>query len=341
MPSHIIEKPELEQLATLIRSDSALLPLVVSEPDRAFQTEPQTINTTMNRVIDCLDAALQHRNPDDLPAVIYAWGKARVGSTALTNLFGIAGVPAFYQPVKAMLRQALTGCEIIPWPVPSSVDHPTIFAKETAGPYSLAECLYMPVEALVAAGYPSSKLHLIMLDRDPADSLVSWLEKFRDRLPLQQIEYFHILSSLNGIRVEAHARKFGIGVTHYVYEASRQPVRAARALFRRLGLNRHFTAAAVTDWQGRGDLESSDCGIIYPPQPETFEFPGLHGADSGYCYHPRAQKPTDAQIADMTAFGLYDLYQRSVTACAQDLDVRIADLVPPVDSHTVHHATAA
>jgi len=254
-----------------------------------------------------------------------------VGSTALTNLFGVAGLPAYYQPVKAIARQVLMGQDGAPWTVPSRRLHPAIFAKETAGPYSLAECLYMPLQALIEAGYPADKLQLIMLDRSPADSLASWIDKLSGRLSVARLERHHILASLNGIRVEAQARAAGVPITHYVYEASRDPIRAAQILFQRLGLGGRFTAAAVTDWQGMGNLESAECRVIYPVEPDIFDVPGLHGADTAYGYRDRRKSaPTEAQTALMAEFGLDSLYRASVTACSAELGYDLAAPVEPL-----------
>ena len=60
----------------------------------------------------------------------FAWGKARVGSTALNNLFGMAGMPSYYQPLKAILRDALVGSALTPWIVPSATDSRTSSARK-------------------------------------------------------------------------------------------------------------------------------------------------------------------------------------------------------------------
>jgi cysteine synthase len=39
-----------------------------------------------------------------------------------------------------------------------------------------------------------------------------------------------VLAALNAVRVGGYARRHGVPVTHYVYEASRAAFRAARAL---------------------------------------------------------------------------------------------------------------
>lgn len=333
---------DFRSLTGLIKADHSSLVQRVLAPENAFQTERLTLGSLMRGVTDRLAAGLRGRDPADLPTIIYAWGKARVGSTALTNLFGIAGLPAYYQPVKAIVRQMLMGHDGAAWTLPSRRLHPYVFAKETAGPYSPAECLYMPLQALIEAGYPAAKLHLIMLDRNPADSLASWLDKLSGRLPAEQLERHHILASLNGIRVEAQARRSGVAVTHYVYEASRDPVRAARVLFQRLGLAHRFAATAVTDWQDRGNLESADCGIIYPDEPDIYHLPGLHGAATAYCYRDRRKNaPTEVQRAMMSEYGLDELYNASAADCAAELGVDLVTTTGPTGFDDRRHSTAA
>jgi len=324
-----VEMPDLLRISELIITDHLALSEMVLTPNSRYQTRSLTGDALRHRVAERLAAGLRNRDPADLPTIIYAWGKARVGSTALTNLFGLAGIPAYYQPVKAIVRQVLMGCDGPPWTLPSRRLHSHIFAKETAGPYSVAECLYMPLQALLDAGYPPNKLRLIMLDRDPTDSLASWLDKWSDRLPARRLEEHHILASLNAIRVEIQARRAGIPITHYVYEASREPVQAARALFQRLGLADRFASAAVTDWQDRGNLDSTDCGIIYPNEPDVFDMPELHGTATAYRFRNRSKcPPNPAQLALMARFGLDALYRASVESCAEELGCIAPDQRP-------------
>ena len=92
-------------------------------------------------------------------------------STALTNLFGIAGVPAYYQPVKTVVRYELLGGRGSPWELPEAE---VVFAKEMAGPYVYCEALFNPIRCLVEAGYPPAQLHLILLERDPEEFRNVW-----------------------------------------------------------------------------------------------------------------------------------------------------------------------
>src|SRR5919197_1521137 len=66
------------------------------------------------------------------------------------------------------------------------------YQTRTAGPYVLAESLFNPLQALIEAGYPPNRLHAIILDRAPASSLASWLDKWSDRAPQSTLVYNYV-----------------------------------------------------------------------------------------------------------------------------------------------------
>ncbi|WP_247894574.1 sulfotransferase family protein [Azospirillum sp. B510] len=288
------------------------------EPDGKYQTRPLLLGQLACDVVGALSAVFRRIPPEEFPDLHCAWGRARVGSTALANLFGMVGLPAYYQPVKAVLRNALTGTRPDSW-TPRSGDGP-LFIKDVAGPYLIAECLYVPLEILLQAGYPADRLHLIILDRDPVQSLASWLEKWSERVSHDRLLGNFILATLNVIRVEACARRCGVPVTHYVHEASRRPVVAAEALFRHLGLGDRFTATAVTDWRTIDALDGETSQVIFPDEPDVYHVPGLHKTEPEYRYrHRDTQGLTDADLDLLDRFSLPELYRSSVSHCAQDL----------------------
>jgi hypothetical protein len=316
---------ETERVADLVRRDHPTLATRWLEPDGKYQTRGIALDALTREVSDCLAGHFRERSPDDFPMLYCGWGKARVGSTALVNLFGIAGLPAYYQPVKAVMRHAVTGGAPAPWILPMAAAHPHIFSKDVAGPYLLAECLYLPLQMLIEAGYPVAKLHLIMLDREPAKSLASWFAKWSDRVPQRTLVKHHVLAALNAIRVERYARSQGVAVTHYVYEASRNPVASVRSLFERLGLAARFSDGGVTDWSEMGQLESDTARIIYPDEPAVYAVPGLHGEDTGYKYRDRAAAAVpDGYLDILQRTGVEDVYRASVLACDNDLGLDVA-----------------
>lgn len=311
---------QLERLAELVRQEDSSLNTLPLQPDGKYQTRRLTLAALTRETTDRLALNFRHRQADDFPMLFCAWGRARVGSTALLNLFGVAGLPAYFQPVKAVLRHALTGGEADPWLLPTRETQPHIASKDVAGPYLAAECLYIPLQLLIEAGYPPDKLHLLALDRDPVKSLASWLDKWSDRVSEPTLLQNYVLAALNAVRVESYGRRHGVPVTHYVYEASKDPVGAARALFRRLGLAHRFAESAVTDWAERGQLESEKSPIIHPREPAVYFVPGLHASHTAYRYRERsAARVTEAHRDILERYGVQDLYRANAEACAAEL----------------------
>ncbi len=225
---------DIERLADLIRRQHPSLDAILLQPDGEFQTRSVALDVLMREVRECLAEGFRDRPAEDFPLLYYAWGRCRVGSTAMTNLFGVSGMPSYFQPVKAILRHALTGRAGAPWIIPSAADQPHIFGKETAGPYVPAESLFLPLQLLIEAGYPPDKIHFIMLDRDPASSLASWLEKWSDRTSEGTLTRNFVIATMNTLRVESYAMRQGIPITHYVYEASKEAAQSVRILFDRI-----------------------------------------------------------------------------------------------------------
>nr|WP_092028064.1 sulfotransferase family protein [Bradyrhizobium sp. OK095] len=313
---------ETDRLADLVRRDHPSLDTMVLAMDGKYQTRPAALDELMWEVRDCLGEAFRHWRPEDFPTLYCAWGRCRVGSTALTNLFGVAGIPSYFQPVKVVLRHRLLGNAGEPWAVPRASEQPHIFSKEMGGPYVLAESLFLPLQPLIEAGWPADKLHMIMLDRDPASSLASWLEKWSDRVPEDRLIQNYVISTLNARRVESYARHHGVPVTHYVYEASKDATGSVRKLFDRLGLGARFTESAVTDWNERGQIESKGSGVTFLSEPKIYTVVGLHGSDTAYRYRSRKTASlSEAQIEVIERYGIDDIYRASVAACINDLSL--------------------
>jgi len=99
----------LERLADLVRRQHPSLDSLRLEPDGKYQTRTVALDALMRETTDCLARGFRNRPAEDFPMLYCAWGKCRVGSTALTNLFGVAGMPSYFQPVKVVLRHLLMG----------------------------------------------------------------------------------------------------------------------------------------------------------------------------------------------------------------------------------------
>ena len=174
---------EIQRMMHLMEGPEGALENEPLAPDGKYQTRTVTLRQLTDEVASRLSRSLQSRSVADLPLLFCSWGKCRVGSTALTNLFGIAGIPALYQPVKTMARHRLLGGEPQIWSPPRASEHPHIFSKEMAGPYLVAETIFNPLNMMIAAGYPPEKLHLLVLDREPYASLASWIARHTRATP--------------------------------------------------------------------------------------------------------------------------------------------------------------
>lgn len=315
----------LERLADLIRQQHSSLDTMPLSPVGGFQTRTVTLEAVMGEVTECLAASFRHRPAQDFPMLYFACGKARVGSTALSNLFGMTGMPSYYQPLKAILRDALVGHPLTPWIVPSAIDEPNIFSKETIGPYVLVESLFNPLQLLVEAGYPLHRMHLIMLDREPASSLASWLDKLTSRQTASTLLQHYVVAALSAVRVASYAKRQGIAVTHYVYEVSKEATSSVRVLFDRLGLSGSFTENAVTSWREPGQAQVNNARVIFPSEATIYKVPNLHTSDSAYRYQRRATTSlSETQLGILERCGVNDAYRASVAGCVRDLGLSAA-----------------
>lgn len=315
----------LERIVDLVRQQHSSLDTMLLSPVGEFQSRTVTLTTLTREVTECLAESFRHRPVEDFPTLYFACGKARVGSTALSNLFGMIGMPSYYQPLKAILRDALVGQRLTPWIVPSATDEPRIFSKETIGPYVVAESLFNPLRMLIEAGYPQDRLHLIMLDREPASALASWLEKLISRAPESTLLQHYVIAALSAVRVASYAKQQGVPVTHYVYEVSKEATSSVRVLFDRLGLSDSFTETAVTSWREPGQAQVNNARVIFPSESTIYKVPNLHTSDSAYRYQRRSTTSlSKTQLDILERCGVNDAYRASVTACVRDLGLSAA-----------------
>jgi hypothetical protein len=315
---------ELDDIVERVRRGDPSIDSLWLAPDDKFQRRAMTLEAALRETVEALAAGFRGRRPADFPMLYFGWGKARVGSTALNNLFGIAGLPSYYQPVKAVLRLVVADAPRGAWDLPAPDAAPHVFCKETQGPYFLGECLFDPLRVLVEAGYPADKLHLIVLDRDPARSLASWINKWSHLVAAPVLLRHYVIAALNVRRVKRFATQHGIPITHYVYEAAKEPLRMARALFDRLGLGHRFIDDAVTDWKETGQLDTAEARIIYPDQPAIYDWPGLHGSDTRYRFRNGGTVLNPAEQAYLAGSDVAAVYREAVRGCIADLGLDAA-----------------
>jgi hypothetical protein len=271
-------------------------------------------------VVETLRSGFAGCRHDDFPLFVVGWGRCRVGSTAITNLFGVAGVPAYYQPVKTIARFVLAGGRGEPWPVPAG--HRAVFAKEMAGPYVPYEALFNPVGLLLAAGWPADRVHLLVLDRAPGDCLDSWMAKWEGKIGRRRVVENYLLSTCNYARMRSFAAAEGVATTHFPYEASRRPEETVPRLFDRLGIGDRYAARILSSWGDSGDLNSEHALIHYPVEPEPYVVPGLHGSADEYRYRPRRIEALTAdELEAAAADEVTASYRASVEGCCAELGI--------------------
>ncbi|MEV2241950.1 hypothetical protein [Micromonospora sp. NPDC049891] len=287
-------------------------------PDGRYQRQEVTIRGLSDAVSGVLRAGFE--DVTDFPLLVVGWGRCRVGSTAMTNLFGIAGAAAYYQPVKTIARFRLVGGAGSPWRF--GPGERILFAKEMAGPYLPYEALFNPIECLMAAGWPADRLHLLVLDREPRDSLDSWMGKWHEKIGRTRVIENFLLSTANYDRMRAFARRAGVTTTHFPYEASRAPVETVRWLFDRIGIGDLFDERLLSGWGASGDLNSADARIHYPDEPQEYVVPGIHGQGDAYSYQPRRiTQLRDDELRHAEDEMVVASYRTSVDAFCRDLDV--------------------
>ncbi|GAA2357790.1 hypothetical protein Cme02nite_33620 [Catellatospora methionotrophica] len=309
--------PLLHQLATA--GDPALnsTPL---PPDGRYQVVTSTVDDVTAQIVRTLRDGFAGRAPADFPLLVLGWGRCRVGSTAVTNLFGMAGAAAFYQPVKTIGRFVLTGGEGSPWKLPDG--EPVLFAKEMAGPYVPFEALFNPARCLIEAGWPVERLRLLILDRQPRASLDSWMAKWEAKIGRKRVVENFTLSTLNYALMRDYAAAQGLAVTHFPYESSRAPEQTVSRLFDRLGIAGLYRPQMLTGWGAAGDLNSDQSKIHHPVEPEPYVVPGLHGNADEYRFRDRQVSVlTDEELAVADSAEVVASYQESVRSCARELDL--------------------
>ncbi|MER8760121.1 hypothetical protein NKH69_31580 [Mesorhizobium sp. M0976] len=87
--------PNLDQICAAIKADDAKYLYSLSLATRSrYQTVETRLADLNQRIVDTLARAFRGPLADCFPALAVSCRKCRVGSTALTKLFGIAGFPS-------------------------------------------------------------------------------------------------------------------------------------------------------------------------------------------------------------------------------------------------------
>lgn len=307
-------------------NDPAILQRTM-EPDGHFQTRRTTLGETTRAIIDLNAEVLSKRSPEDLPTVVFGWGKCRVGSTALTNLFGIAGIPAYYNPIKTAVRHFLLDGQGEAWNVPFRSEHAVVFAKNMSGPYHLVDCTVNSLQILVESGYPPSRIELLVLERDPYRALDSWINIWGHLVPVERLVQHYVISALNAIRIKDYASKVGVRISHYIYEASRIPENTINKLFRRLGIEQLYNGNVVENWNEKGALESLQSKIIFPKLPKPLQhIEGMHASEPRYLYRERStDRISTVHRAMIERTGVIQRYLEAASSFVEEFRLNLFD----------------
>ncbi len=315
-PTVLSSEIALEDILSVDLEDLCKIPLKLNE---CYQRRPATMQDLFDEVVESLGDSLSERSDEAFPHLVCISGNCRTGSTALTNLFGVAGWPAYYQPLKTHLRQRLYGETGDVWQPPIAAEHPFVAIKEMIGPYTLADCLFDPLKILTEAGYPRDRIHVVLLDRDPYECLGSWKEKWAGRLTPAELHRNFAFAAVNSQRLRDSALAQQIDALSYVYALTRWPDEAVTALFQRLG---SAAPSGVTDWGDNGDLESDQSRVRYPNEPPAYRFVGLHSSRDSYAFTGRgADGLTKGDRLMIEQIGLVEAYAGSVGNSCQDLPI--------------------
>ncbi|MGN4072964.1 hypothetical protein ACS0X5_04365 [Burkholderia gladioli] len=319
---------DFENLARMVIDDDPQLDTVPLAADGVFQRASSTLEKLTCSVAAELSYLLD-RHTKQVPNLLFLWGPCRVGSTALLNVFAESGLKAIYQPIKSLLRRTLDrGFESDDNEAGPgfSLDAPWTVIKETSGPYTAAECLFNPLDALLRSGFPSSNVQLVLLYREPADMLASWIRKWSSRVSISDLHAHFLLARLNEQRVRRTAEQAAIPVYRFTSTPGGGAVSAVRSLFEAIGLADRFNSANLGGWDGSDPLRGSFSSVVFPPEPKAFELPNLHDPVPGYGMgNRRLDGSPDFRLQEQVfvSHGLRELFSLTMEAmsggcCAQN-----------------------
>lgn len=249
---------------------SGALRIVAPDRQRRFQRRPFSAGSLHDHLVE----EMRKRLGGSQQRIILCCGKCRVGSTPLANVFGHAGLPTFYQPIKTLLRHLLVDRACPEWSLATSA--PVIFIKETFGPYVEAECSFDPLQLLLDAGFRKEQITLLIIERDPAATLTSWWRCWRDRIDEGALFDRFFAASSNAHQLVETASRHDIGVEYYLHEESKNPEVAMSGLFDRLGLHQYFEPSIVQGWKAGDSLTGSNTAVTFFRQPDDYRIEDIH-----------------------------------------------------------------
>ncbi len=243
-------------------------------------------------------------SPKLLPTIIVGFGRCRVGSTALTNAIGTAGIPAHFQPFKSWLRNTLINGSS---PIPNGIfDYQKLFCKEMYGPFTRYESVWNPIEELLDV-YPTGKIIGIWMERFPAESLSSWYQNWDGLVNRDALLERFILSTIQAKKLSKQITDTKNKLILYNYDKlESDPKTKLRELMIAADISIELEFDP-TDWQEAGDLGSDSSNIIFCQEPQEYKPVAVHSNRPKYEFVKR--NVTNLKEHDFYALQEFELIQ--------------------------------
>jgi hypothetical protein len=250
---------------------------------------------------------------EQMPDILMICGPCRSGTTALSNSFTVAGIESHMQPIKSVLREQADNVSTLPTQIVFS-STTLVLVKETFGAKESVE-LYNPVQYLIEAGYPASKIKVIGMVREPIAAYDSWMRLWG----LVHDEIFESAYRLM-MSIWHYCDSHDVIYLPYVPEAiARNDAEVVlQAVVEQLGYS--TVGEEMTHWNNRPKFGDSDDRLqhlhFYDSPPERF----IHGVREwgGYVYRDTT-KCRDHPIASVTQ----DVYHAHREVCEKKLSISV------------------
>lgn len=241
----------------------------------------------------------------DPPPLFLLIAPCRSGTTAMLRVFGALNMPAYFQPLKNILRWQLVGGSWA-WEIPAGRP---VFAKETLGPYTLAEATFNPLELLHTAGYPLDKIHLILQMRHPYPTWASWQQWWHGKTSFDLFQQTYFTAEA----IRQQALELGLNPYLFIYEKFQQapPAEVIQQFLGRLNLP--YTPHTTQHWDKLPPFGSPESWIVLPEEPPTFITDHIHDPvhqATELKYVPGRFNLPPADVEAIQTAGLLTLYQK-------------------------------
>ena len=277
---------------------------------------------------DTISSHIKIPRVGSLPRILLAVAPCRSGTTVQLRMFSAAGIPSYYQPLKAIMRREAQGM-VGDFEIPQE---DTIFIKETLGPYSHAESTFNPLDVLLQAGYPKDKITLLIEMREPLSTLTSWIEADLSLRENRTALFANFITAYQTIpQILQQAQDSEVQFVPYLYEVQRDtdPANAAVGLFSSLHLV--YTDSVVAGWEQLPQFGTPESRIFYPPEPSLYHNDSQHdvaAASQRLTYTKKDAQSIDdtllpAEVAIIEQEGLPVIYEQMRELVATVLGIQI------------------